>query len=122
VSAEVAVTMSATVDSPRSQRTFISRSSAWVSVMDLFGGIEINGPRNPFVDPSSTIGRSTNHLVAIAANFLFDTLIPDRQTPPPIRCNLRNLGLLPLFIPPNRRDPGSSLGAFEVSISCERNR
>jgi hypothetical protein len=31
---------SATVDSPRSQRILISLSSAGVSVMDLFGGIE----------------------------------------------------------------------------------
>jgi hypothetical protein len=31
--------MSDTVDSPRAQSTRISLNSAWVSVMDLFGGI-----------------------------------------------------------------------------------
>ena len=31
--------MSETVDAPRFHNTFISRSSAGVSVMDLFGGI-----------------------------------------------------------------------------------
>jgi hypothetical protein len=38
-SSAVAVTMSATVDSPRDHNTRISLSSAGVNVMDLFGGI-----------------------------------------------------------------------------------
>src|ERR1035438_7943776 len=56
--------MSATLDSPRLQSTFISRSSAWVSVLDLFRGIELDLFRGALPIVSCSIRRSTNELVS----------------------------------------------------------
>jgi hypothetical protein len=48
------LTISATVDSPLSQRILINLNSAGVSVMDLFGGIELGyslgGRIHPLLD------------------------------------------------------------------------
>jgi hypothetical protein len=42
----------------------MSRSSAWVSVMDLFGGIEVMRPRGTDLCSSCEIRHSTNDLVS----------------------------------------------------------
>src|ERR1035437_4158544 len=67
-SSDVAVTISATVDSPRAHRTFMSLSSAWVSVMDLFGGMKVENFVKPIAVFSHSLRRTTNNLVSRRAD------------------------------------------------------
>src|SRR5215469_3382151 len=61
VVSETASTISATTDSPRSHRTFISLNSASVNVFDRFGGMKLPESRKSGV---LDMRRSTNKLVS----------------------------------------------------------